>query len=66
MHALPDLSDEISSVSIFGNDLHVWQIRMMHLIELGEYKADNTKVSLSGKGISLLLLRKRLLHAFQM
>ena len=66
IHVLPHLSDEISSASIFGNYLHVWQIRMMHLIELGEHKTDDTKVSLSGKGISLPFLTKRLLHAFRM
>ena len=66
MHALPHLSNEISSASIFGNDLLVWQILMIHLIELGEHKADDTKVSLLGKGIFLPFLTKRLLHAFLM
>ena len=64
MHALPQLSNEISSASIFGNDFHVSQIRTVHLIELGEYKADDTKVSLPGKEMSLSFLTKRLSHAF--
>ena len=63
MHGLPHLSNEISIASIFGNDLHVWQIHMMDLVELGEHKADDTKVSLSGKEISQQFLMERL-YAF--
>ena len=64
MHVLPHLTNEISSASVFGNGLHIWQIRMMHLIELGEPNADDTKVSLSGKGISLPFFDEDVLACF--
>ena len=66
MHVLPHLTNEISSASVFGNSLHIWQIRMMHLIELGEPIADDTKVSLSWKRFSLPFLTKMFSHAFWM
>ena len=60
MHDLLHFSEVMPRASIFGNGLHIGQVRMMQHTETEAHKAVEINASLSGKGISLPFLMKRL------